>query len=72
MPYFYHLIQTILPTGKSKVITTLCNFRSVEILKEGLQKAAEIQKATVIYTINPTPVKDPNHRCDTCRCGGKG
>lgn len=72
MRQFYHLIQTVLPSGKSKVVTTLCNYRSVEILKEGLQKAAEIQKATVVYTIDPTVAKEPNRRCDMCCCSTKG
>jgi hypothetical protein len=72
MRQFYHLIQTVLPAGQSKVILTLCNFRSVEILKEGLQKAAEIQNAPIVYSIDPTQVREPNRQCDECACQGKG
>lgn len=72
MRQFYHLIQTVLPAGQSKVILTLCNFRSVEILKEGLQKAAEIQHAPIVYTIDSTTTRDPNRKCDECASQGKG
>ena len=66
---WFHLIQTNLPTGKSKVVATLCNYRSVEELKVSLQKAAQMQNVKVTYTVDPTPVYEPNRRCDQCMCG---
>jgi hypothetical protein len=72
MRKFYSLIQTVLPAGQSKVILTLCNYSSVEILKEGLQKAAKIQNAPIVYTIDPVQIRDPTRKCDECVSQGKG
>jgi hypothetical protein len=68
---WWHLIQTELPSGKSQVLATLCNRRSVEELAVSLQKNRET-KQTFVYSVDPTPIYEPNRRCDSCLCRVKG
>lgn len=64
---WWHLIQTELPSGKSQVLATLCSRRSVEDLIVSLQKNREA-KQTFVYSVDSTPVREPNRRCDGCSC----
>ncbi len=68
---WWHLIQTELPSGNSKVIATLCNYRSVEKLRASLQTNRE-SKQPFVYSIDPTPIQEPYRRCDECTCRIKG
>jgi hypothetical protein len=66
--HWFHVIQTELPSGKSQVLATLCNRRSVETLLGSLQKNRETSQRFV-YTIDPFPAPfHPLRRCDTCTC----
>jgi hypothetical protein len=64
---WFHLIQTNTRTGSSKVITTVCNKNSIEKIKSSLENISS-EKNMYIYSIDPTPVYEPNRRCDICNC----
>ena len=63
---WYHLIETTLPEGRSKVLATVCNRRSVEQIQVLLQKYTKSPNTT--YTIDPTPIYEHNRRCSICNC----
>jgi IS1 family transposase len=63
---WYHLIETTLPSGYSKVLATICNRRSVEQIQVLLQKHKK--SPSLIYTIDPTPIYEQNRRCCICNC----
>ena len=62
---WYHLIQTVQPSGQSKVLATICSHRSVEHIKTILQNYTS---KNIIYSIDPTQVYEINRRCDICNC----
>ena len=68
---WWHLIQTEMPSGKSQVLATLCSRPSVEKLLVSLQNNRDT-KQQYVYTVDPTPVYEPNRRCDKCSCRIKG
>lgn len=68
---WWHVIQTEMPSGKSQVLATLCTRRSVEELIVSLQKNRDT-KQTYVYSADPTPIYEPNRRCDKCCCRTKG
>ena len=61
---WYYLIQTDMPSGKSKVLVTVCNKRSIEEIKISLQKFMP----EYIYSIDNANVYEVNRRCDVCTC----
>jgi len=61
---WFYLIQTHSQTGRSKVLTTVCNRRSIEEIKISLQNTMP----EYIYSIDTAPVYEPNRRCDICNC----
>jgi len=67
---WYHLIQTTLPSGQSKVLATVCNRPSLEKIQVSLENVQKNKLSSDIYkyTIDPTPVYEPNRRCDICNC----
>ena len=63
---WYHIIETALPSGQSKVLATICNRRSVETIHQFLQNHMKINER--VYSIDPTSIYQPNHRCSICNC----
>ena len=66
---WYHLIQSERATGRARVITTICSFRSVNKLQVDLQTVNDREKGPYVYSVDPTPVNEHNRRCDGCKCG---
>jgi hypothetical protein len=68
IPYttWYHIIETLLPSGQSKVLATICNRRSVETIHQHLQN--HVKTNQVVYSIDPTSIYEPNRRCSICTC----
>jgi hypothetical protein len=66
---WYHLIQSERATGRARVLATICNYRSVNKLQVDLQTVNDRQNGPYVYSIDPTPVNEPNRRCDGCKCG---
>jgi hypothetical protein len=67
---WFHCIETHLPSGKSSVVVTTCTRRSVEEIKISLQKnrLEYSPHSSYVYSIDSTPVYEPNRRCDICKC----
>lgn len=65
--YWYHILETALPSGQSRVLATLCSRKSADQLVASLQKSRESIQP-FIYSIDPTPISEPLRRCDKCTC----
>jgi len=63
---WYHIIETALPSGQSKVLATICNRGSVETIHQLLQN--HLKTNQVVYSIDPTSIYEPNRRCSICIC----
>ncbi len=66
---WYHLIQSERVTGRARVLATICSHRSVKQLQVDLQTVNDRQNGPYVYSVDPTPVNEPNRRCDSCKCG---
>ena len=64
---WYHVLETLLPSGKSRVLATLCSRKSADQLVVTLQNSRESNQS-VVYSIDPTPISEPLRRCDKCIC----
>jgi hypothetical protein len=64
---WYHVLETLLPSGKSRVLATLCSRKSADQLVVTLQNSRESNQS-VVYSIDPTPISEPLRRCDKCMC----
>jgi hypothetical protein len=64
---WYHVLETLLPSGKSRVLATLCSRKSADQLVVTLQNSRD-SKQSIVYTIDPTPISEPMRRCDKCMC----
>lgn len=67
---WFHLIQTTLSSGHSKVIATVCSRPSLEKIQASLENVQKNKVPSELYryTIDPAPVYEPNRRCDICNC----
>jgi hypothetical protein len=65
---WYHLIQTQLSSGESKVLVTLCGRRRIEELKKSMEVYDLTREQKYVYSIDSTKVYEPNRRCDQCSC----
>lgn len=67
---WFHVLETLLPSGQSRVLATLCSRKSADQLIASLQnsrcKPAPTQ--SFVYSIDPTPISEPYRRCDVCTC----
>lgn len=64
---WYHVLETVLPSGKSRVLATLCSRKSADQLVVTLQNSQDTKKQ-LVYSIDPTPISEPMRRCDKCMC----
>jgi len=67
---WFHLIRTTCASGHSKVLATVCNRPSLEKIQVSLENIHQTKNQSSLYkyTIDPTPVYEPNRRCDICNC----
>jgi hypothetical protein len=63
---FWVLIQTELPSGASQLLGSYCHPNSAKKLQDTLQNTK--QEKQYVYSIDETPVNEPNRRCDGCTC----
>ena len=62
---WYHIVETLLPYGQSRVVATVCSKTTAEAL---IAEQKKIVHHTVVYSIDPAPISEPLRRCDLCTC----
>lgn len=68
---WFHILETVLPSGQSRVLATLCSRKSADQLIASLQNSRckpASSHQSYVYSIDPTPISEPLRRCDACKC----
>jgi len=79
---WYHIVETLLPTGKSRVVGTVCSKKVADEYIDARVKDNHIQnilymvhdhnpKHNYTYSIDPVPISEPLRRCDVCNSCSK-